>query len=226
MDSPLLAALTDSDRQEFLQLARRRRFSRGEVIFHEGDPGDTMHLIAAGHVAVRATTPLGDIAMLRVLRAGEFFGELALVSPGPRNATVAALDRVETLAIAKQQLDGLLARRPAVNVVITEALANEVRRLAAALTEALYLPSEKRVLRRLLELTVLFGTESAPAAVVPLTQDELAQLAGVTRPTANRILKRAEEDGSVCVKRGKVEILDGAGLARQARSGRRRGGRR
>ena len=213
----MLAVLTEADRRELLQLARRRRFARGEVIFHEGDPGDTMHLVAQGHVAVRATTPLGDVAMLRVLRPGEFFGELAVVSPGPRNATVVALDRVETLGIGKQQLDELRSRRPAVDALITEALVNEIRRLAAALTEALYVPSEKRLLHRLVELTARFGTDANPATVIPLTQDELAQLAGVTRPTANRILKKAEEDGTMRISRGKVEILDAAALARQAR---------
>ena len=213
----MLAVLADADRRDLLRLARRRRFARGEVIFHEGDPGDTLHLVAQGHVAVRATTPLGDVAMLRVLRPGEFFGELAVVSPGPRNATVVALDRAETLGITKQQLDELRTRRPAVNAVVIEALATEVRRLSTAVTEALYLPSEKRLLRRLVELTVLFGSDTEPATVIPLTQDELAQLAGVTRPTANRILKSVEEDGAMRIGRGKVEILDAAALARQAR---------
>ena len=209
--------LADDDRRELVQLARRRRFARGEVIFHEGDPGETMHLVIQGHVAVRVTTALGDVATLRVVGPGEFFGELALLSPGPRSATVAALDRVETLGIAKQQFDDLRVRRPAVNAVVTEALANEVRRLAAALTEALYLPSEKRLFRRLLDLTVTFGTDAEPASVIPLTQEEFAQLAGVTRPTANRMIKQAEEDGIVRVSRGKVEILDNDALARHAR---------
>jgi len=217
VESSLLAVLSEEDRVELLRLARRRRFARGEVVFHEGDPGDTMHLIAQGHVAVRVTTPLGDVAMLRVLRPGEFFGELAVISPGPRNATVVALDRTETLGISKDQLDDMRSRRPAIDAVVIEALATEVRRLAGALTEALYMPSETRLFRRLVDLIALFGSETAPASVIPLTQEELAQLAGVTRPTANRILKQAEDDGAVRVSRGKVEVLLPELLARKAR---------
>ena len=142
------------------------------------------------------------MATLRVIRAGEFFGELAVIAPGPRNATVVALDSVETLAIHKEQLDELRARRPAVEGVITNALVAEVRRLASALTEALYLPSEPRLIRRLLEVASLFGTRDEPAAVVPLSQEALAQLAGLTRPTANRILRRAEEQGLVRIGSG------------------------
>jgi CRP/FNR family cyclic AMP-dependent transcriptional regulator len=217
VESPLLAVLSEPDRRDFLALARRRRFTAGEVIFHNGDPGDTMHLMTKGHVAVRITTPLGDVATLRVIRSGEFFGELAVIAPGPRNATVVALDSVETLGIHKEQLDELRARRPAVEAVITNALVAEVRRLAAALTEALYLPSEPRLIRRLLEVASLFGTRGEPAAVVPLSQEALAQLAGLTRPTANRILRRAEEQGLVRIGRSKVEILDHQTLSRRAK---------
>ena len=55
---------------------------RGRV--PRGDPGDTLHLIAKGHVAVRIATPLGDTALLRVLGEGQYFGELAVVAPAPR----------------------------------------------------------------------------------------------------------------------------------------------
>jgi len=217
MESPILAALTETERREFLTLAHRRRFAKGEVLFHEGDPGDTMHLLVKGHVAIRISTPLGDVATLRILRPGEFFGELAIISPSPRSATVVALDVVETLAVHKSQLDELRARLPAVDGVVIEALATEVRRLAGALTDALYLPSDKRVLRRLQDAAEIFGRDDTPADVVPLTQEELAQIAGVTRETANRILRRAEESGHLRMARGKVEILDHDALARLSR---------
>ncbi|MGZ4689945.1 MAG: Crp/Fnr family transcriptional regulator [Acidimicrobiia bacterium] len=217
MESPLLAALPEAERREFLTLAHRRRFAKGEVLFHEGDPGDALHILVKGHVAVRISTPLGDIAMLRILRPGEFFGELSVISPGPRNATAVALDPVETMTVHKTQLDELLARRPTVNLIVTEALATEIRRLAAALAEALYLPSDKRVLRRLRDASDTFGTGDRPADVVPLTQEELAQIAGVTRETANRILRRAEASGHLRMARGKVEIIDHDALARLSR---------
>jgi CRP-like cAMP-binding protein len=216
MDAPLLDVLEPEDRRELVRLARRRRFARNEVIFHEGDPGDTLHLLQSGHVTIRSSTPLGDVAMLRVLRPGEFFGELAVISPGPRNATATALGAVETLAVSRSVLEDLRASRPRVDAVIIEALASEVRRLAAALTEALYTPSETRLLRRLHALSAMFPADDG-GAVIPLTQDDLAQLAGVTRPTANRILKRASDDGVLELRRGRVHILDHGQLERRAR---------
>jgi CRP-like cAMP-binding protein len=214
LDSPILDALDADDRQDLLTLARRRRFAKGEVLFHEGDPGDSLHILVRGHVAACITTPLGDTAMVRLLRPGEFFGELATIAEAPRVATIVALDPVETLTVARARLDELRARRPAVDNVIMHALAAEVRRLAAALTEALYVPADKRVVRRVVDAATVFGAPGEPAGLVPLTQEEIAQLAGVTRSTANRVLRRAEGRGLVKIGRGRVEILDHAGLER------------
>jgi CRP/FNR family cyclic AMP-dependent transcriptional regulator len=217
MEWQILEVLSPDERQELLALTRRRRFTRNEVIFHEGDPGDTLHLVAKGHVAVRVTTPLGDVATVRVLKAGEFFGELAIISPGPRNATAVALDPVETRAIHRDQFDALRARDPAIDRVIIEALVTEVRRLAVQLVDALYIPVEKRIWRRLVDLAEIFGSGDGAAVSIPLTQEELAQVVGATRPTVNRTLKEGEEGGVVRLGRGRVEVLDRDAVARLAR---------
>jgi CRP-like cAMP-binding protein len=217
MEWQILEVLSPDERQELLALTRRRRFARNEVIFHEGDPGDTLHLVAKGHIAIRVTTPLGDIATVRVLKAGEFFGELAIISPGPRNATAVALDPVETRAIHRDQFDALRARDPAIDRVIIEALVTEVRRLAVQLVDALYIPVEKRIWRRVGDLTGIFGSADGAAVSIPLTQEELAQVVGATRPTVNRTLKEGEDAGVVRLSRGRVEVLDRDAVARLAR---------
>ena len=217
MEWQILEVLSPDERQELLALARRRRFARNEVIFHEGDPGDTLHLVAKGHIAVRVTTPLGDVATVRVLKAGDFFGELAIISPGPRNATAVALDAVETRAVHRDQFAALRARDPAIDRVIIEALVTEVRRLAVQLVDALYIPVEKRIWRRVVDLAAIFANSDRSAVSIPLTQEELAQVVGATRPTINRTLKEGEDAGVVRLARGRVEVLDRAAVARLAR---------
>jgi len=91
----LLDRVPADDVQRLLSIARRRKFERGEVVFHEQDPADTLHLIEKGRFAVRVSTPLGDRAILAVLGAGEMFGELALLGDeedARRSATVVALE--------------------------------------------------------------------------------------------------------------------------------------
>jgi len=216
VDWPLLEVLPPDQRRLLLSRARRRRFKRGEVVFHEGDPGDSLHLIDKGHVAVKRSTPLGDVVTLLVLGPGDVFGELAVIAPGPRNATVVALDPVETLALRDALFDELRQTHPAIDRVLLHALVREVRRLSARLVEALYVPADKRIYLRLTELTRIFAVaDQVGPVLIPLTQEELAQLAGTTRPTANRVLRTAELAGAVRVARGRIEVIDAAALARR-----------
>src|SRR5581483_8871557 len=96
----LLEGVPPDQVRELLQVARRRRFARNEVVFHRDDPGDSLHLIQRGRFAVRVMTPLGDTATIAVRGPGESFGEMALVADGGRrSATVAALEEAETIAV-------------------------------------------------------------------------------------------------------------------------------
>lgn len=215
MEFPLLGGLSDTDRRELLAAARGRKFARREVIFHEGDPGESIHLVADGHVGIRISTPRGDLAIVRIIGPGGFFGELALLSEGPRSATAIALGPTRTVSITRDQFADLRRRAPAANDVLVAALAAEVRRLAGAHVEALYLPADKRLYRRLVEAAAVFG--DSPPTTIPLTQDEMAQLAGTTRPTANRLMIEARDAGAIELARGKVTVLDPDWLERKGR---------
>lgn len=213
----LLGRLTDEDRRKVLSSTRRRRYARGEVVFHEGDLGDALHLIAKGHVAVRATTPLGDVSTFTVLGPGEVFGEGALLaSDSRRTGTVVALETVETQTLSGDQFGTLRREHPEVDRFLIEVLSAQVRRLSSRLQEALFIPAETRVLRRLVELGASYR-DDAGRVVIPLTQDDIASLAGTSRPTANRVLKAAEDDGILSVRRSRIEVLDPDALDRRAR---------
>jgi CRP/FNR family transcriptional regulator, cyclic AMP receptor protein len=217
MDWPILSSLGEEARRHLLASTRRRRFARREVLFHEGDPGDTLHLIDKGRVAVRITTPLGDVATLSVLGPGECVGEMALLGTGHRGATVVALEKSETLSLHRDQFEGMRREHPAVDRFLIDVLAAEVRRLDGQLMEALFLPVERRVLRRLVALTGIYaGEDSANGSEIPLTQDDLASLAGTSRATVNRVLRQAEEAGWLSLGRGRIRIVDHARLARRA----------
>src|SRR5688500_5178824 len=176
-----------------------------------------MYVLVSGHVSIGVTTPLGDSAVFTVLGAGAIFGELALLTGSAvRSATVSALDPVEALRLPAARVNLLRRTDPAMDRFLVGLLADYLRRQDARLLEALYVPVEKRVLRRLLALSRLYGNGTA-GTVVPLTQDVLAGVAGSTRPTTNQVLRSAEEAGLLSLSRGSVRIEDPAGLARRAR---------
>ena len=217
MEWTVLKGLGEETERTILRSTTRRRYRRGETLFHEGDPGDTFHLLVKGRVAVKVSTPLGDIATLSVLGPGASFGEQALIDQqGRRSATIVALEPVETLTLHRAEFDRMRQLHPSVEHLLVEVLAAQVRRLSAAVLEALYVPAETRVLRRLHEVAALYN-DGKSAIVVPLTQEELATMAGTTRPTANRALQHLEQVGVVSLGRGRVEIQDLDELARRGR---------
>jgi CRP/FNR family cyclic AMP-dependent transcriptional regulator len=217
MDWPVFEGLPADVIQEVLRTARRRRFKRGEIVFHEGDPGDTLHLLAKGRVKVRVTTPLGASATLSVLGTGSIFGELALLSGADRRAaTVTCLEAVETLGIHRDAFNELRDRQPRVDQVLVRILAAQLPELSARLLEALFVPADKRVLRELLRVAEVYGPPG-DAVAIPLTQEDLAELAGTTRPTVNKVLRTIEDAGALRLGRGRIELQRPELIARQAR---------
>jgi CRP-like cAMP-binding protein len=212
----LFEGLPEDEVRELLALARRRRFARGEVVFHRGDPADTVHLVAKGRFAVRIITPLGDSAILTVLGPGELFGELALVHrEAARTATVVSLDAGQTLSVHRRDFDRLRERHPSSTEVLVCVLAGQVRRLSEHLVEALYVPADRRLLRRLLELADIYR-ENGEAPAIPLTQEDIAELAGTSRATANKVLRDAEGRGELRLERGRTVVLDAQAIRRRA----------
>jgi CRP-like cAMP-binding protein len=216
MDWALLSGLSEDEQRELLLVARRRTFARNEVVFHRDDPADTMHLIARGRFAVRIVTPLGDTATLAVLSPGQTFGEVALLTEEDRRtATVLALEPGETRSLHQVDFAALRRRYPQALDVLVRALAARIDALSAQLVDALYVPADRRVLRRVAELAALYGEGRDGEVAIPLTQEDIAGLAGTSRATVNRVLRECENRGLIRLKRGRTVVLNTAALARR-----------
>ena len=215
MEWRLLRDVPAEDVRQVLQIARRRTFSRGEVVFHHGDPADSLQLIVTGRFAVRITTQLGDTALIAVLGPGDAFGELALISEETvRSATVAALEPSETRSVLRRDFARLQREYPSVNAVLVSLLAEQVRRMNRRFVEAHYVDADKRVRRRLCELAGMY--RRGEDVTIPLTQEELAEMAGTSRATVNRVLREEQTRGTVELLRGKTVVRDLDGLASRA----------
>jgi CRP/FNR family cyclic AMP-dependent transcriptional regulator len=200
----LLAGVPAADVRHVISIARRRTFARGEVVFHDGDPAEAMHLIVKGRFAVKVTTPLGDTVLLSLQGPGDCFGELALLgTESSRSATVAALEAGETLSVLRGDFARLLAQNPGVNRVLLALLAGQLRRSNERLVEAHYVDADTRVRRRLRELAELYGD-----GTILLTQEEIAEIAGTSRATVNRVLREEEKKGTLELARGRTIVRD------------------
>lgn len=212
---PLLASLRAEERDQFLGLARARTFARNEVVCHEGDPADSLHLVESGHLAVRGGLASGATATFTILSGGDYFGELALLREDRRRtATVVALEPSRTLAVAGTAFDSLCARNPHVERILSVLLADRVDALSRRLVETMYESLDRRVYRRLIDLARSYGVSNGQASI-PLSQASIADLVGATRPSVNQVLQRLAGQDVVRLGRARIDVLDMAALERR-----------
>jgi CRP-like cAMP-binding protein len=216
MDWRLFEGIPGDDVRAVLTLARRSTYRRGEVVFHRYDPADSVHLVVKGRFDVRIVTALGDTVALGIRGPGETFGELAVITGGDRSATVVALEPAETLVVRGSELRRLARRHPSLDEVLVRLRSERVAFLSERLVEAYTVGAETRVARRVLDLARVFG---GPAPVtIPLIQEDIAALAGTSRATVNRVLRDAQRQGIVELRRGCTVVVDEERLAHLARS--------
>src|SRR6266700_5313470 len=178
----LMRGLMSGEIEHVLSLGRTRLFGKREVVWHEGDRAETVHLIRSGRIAIRAMTSLGEMATVAVLGSGEVAGLVAVHGSEQFHTTGSvALEPTETIAVRAEDLTELRRRLPSVDEALVHFLADRALDLTAQLVEALYVPADARVMRRLAMLCTLYD-RGEEEVMIPLTQEDLALLAGVTRP--------------------------------------------
>jgi CRP/FNR family transcriptional regulator, cyclic AMP receptor protein len=214
----LSALLSERDRVEVLRRSRARQFARNEVVFHEGDPGDALHIVESGLFVARSSSTLGHVLTINIFRPWSVFGELALLSPGAcRSATVVAMRSGRTRSLRRDDLEELHVDGPGriIDQFLLAVLAERNRALTAQVVELLFTPAAKRMQRQLLRLAELGVGEDD--GWIRISQDELAMMTATTRATANRVLRDLEKREIVEIARGRIRIVDRAGLSDTSR---------
>ena len=217
---PLFRDLPDADLGVLAASLRTRRYRRGEVIFHQGDPGDALHIILAGRVKISSPSDTGVEAILTTLRPGEFFGSLALLDGAPRSASATAVEPAETLILPRERFRQLLNDHPAIRDHVFAELARELRRLTFHVEELHFLDIAGRLAARLVRMAEEQGTAPGSGETRlegPITQGELAAMVGSTRQSVNKLLGYLTDDGLIRQERDTIVVLDLAGLQRAAR---------
>ncbi|MBA2450415.1 MAG: Crp/Fnr family transcriptional regulator [Chloroflexi bacterium] len=216
--SPLFSHFEDEQLRSLAGGLRRRRFRRNEVIFHQGDPGDSLHLVSSGAVKIVLPSSEGEEAIIATLRRGDYFGELALVDGAPRSATAAALESTETLVLPRDAFRSLLDGEPHLRDALLTGLAAELRRLTGHVEELHFLDLAGRLAMRLVRL----ANERQPAARRdvqldwPYTQSDLAAMIGGTRQSVNKLLSELVSEGLIRIEPDSLIIVDIDRLTRRA----------
>jgi CRP-like cAMP-binding protein len=216
---PLFRDLDPQDVDSLVAGVRTRRYRRGEVIFHQGDPGDALHIVLSGRVKISSPSDTGVEAILTTLRPGEWFGALALLDGAPRSASATAVGATETLILPRDRFRQLV-EVPSIRDRVFAALAQELRRLTSHVEELHFLDIAGRLAARLARMAEEQGSPGRDGEIRldgPITQGELAAMVGSTRQSVNKLLGYLVADGLIRVDRDSIAILDLEGLRRAAR---------
>jgi CRP/FNR family transcriptional regulator, cyclic AMP receptor protein len=219
LSAPLFAEMDPENSLALIESMNPVAFARGDVLFHEGDPGDRLFVIRSGKIKLGRRSSDGRENLLSIQGPGEMFGELSLFDPGPRTATATVVADAELVELAHTDLVAWLEQHPTVAKHLLKALAHRLRRTNEALADLVFSDVPGRVAKALLDLATRFGelTDEGVRVAHDLTQEELAQLVGASRETVNKALADFAARGWVRREGRAVVLLDADRLERRAR---------
>jgi len=206
----IFGGLEERELRDVAQVAVPRHWDRGEVIFREGDSGDTCYLLRTGAVVLTREHQDGRMVALAELRAGMLFGELAMFRGETRSATAEAIEPTTAVALLARDVQRLIKRSPDIALKLLASLSERVSRTNERLLQQSFQTVAGRVASALLAQVIARQAEGAPQqdVLIRSTQAEIANLAGTSRESASRFLATLERAAVVTLGRGKVTVHD------------------
>lgn len=197
----LFAQLDRADLVRLAEFARRERHPSGKTIFRTGDPGESLMGILVGEVRIVRASEDGEI-IITDLKAGDIFGEIAVLDGRDRSADAVAVTNCELVVLERRNLIPFLMQRPELSIELLRLICGKLREADERSNDFLFLNLEARLAKALLRLC---GPDKARTS---LTQGELAKLVGGTRPNVNRQLKAWERVGVIELRKGWIVLQD------------------
>ncbi|PYQ67065.1 MAG: Crp/Fnr family transcriptional regulator [Acidobacteria bacterium] len=202
LDPPHLDALS--------RVATTRVYAAGEAILREDEPGDLFFVIVRGQVKVFVDSEHGREVVLTHLKAGDFFGEMALFDNETRSASVSALVASELVVLRRQDFLEVLADDFTIARRILSTLSGRLRRANDMIESLVLLDVGGRLARYLLGLAVDSGAlgEDGWYTVSRPTHQVIANSIGASRETVTRLLRQFAERGLIRMRGSTVWIRD------------------
>jgi CRP-like cAMP-binding protein len=206
---PRFSHLPPAYEEALLAVAVPRRLQHGEHLFFRGDPPEGLYAMLEGTLRVSGVTEAGKEAILSLVEAPAWFGEISVFDRLPRTHNAVAEGPVRVLHVPQADLLALLEREPQFWRELGVLMALRMRLAFINIEDMALLPSEVRLARRLVWLVEGVGqvAETGPW-VVPISQTQLGMMLSLSRQTTNQVLSALVTQGLVRVAYGRIEVLD------------------
>lgn len=193
---------------------RMIELGRGEHFFAQGDAADCVFFLHRGRVKISVVSSTGREATIRLVAAGDFFGERAMLErPTVRVSTATAFTACTALRITRPEFLRVMREEQSFSLRFSSFLLACSMRTQADLVDQLFNRAEKRLARLLLLLAEHSHPGDEPALIPPISQEALANMIGSTRPRVNAFMNRfrklgfIEYNGSIRVHKSLLHVF-------------------
>jgi CRP/FNR family transcriptional regulator, cyclic AMP receptor protein len=207
-------ALPADVRAFMLEQAELMRLRPGEMLFRQGDAPTGLYGLVYGTLKMSSLREDGREAILAVLEPGIWFGEISLIDDLPRTHDATAVGPVEVLVLPRGDFDALMERAVFARAV-AQLMAGRIRLLYGIVEDATLRSTRARIARRLLLMArgdVTLSPLKRPR--VPVSQEGLAMMLGISRQTLSKELRLLSEQGAIVLGYGYIEVVSEAGLGK------------
>ncbi|WP_314174765.1 Crp/Fnr family transcriptional regulator [Streptomyces winkii] len=211
----LLGGLPPDEREDLLRLGSVQRFGAGETMLVEGDRDSRdVYVLLKGAVKVVGNTEDGTAVLLSIRADGDLLGELASLDGSPRLAGVVTIRTCTVRRIGQQAFLGFLRTHPGASLAVSRSVSAKLRNATWHRVEYGSAPVPVRLARLLIQLATQHGepADEGTAIRLPLTQTELAALAGAREPTVQRALRALRQEGAIGIGYRRIVVHDWAAL--------------
>ncbi len=186
----------------------QRSYPAGQIVLLEGAASSVLYVVQAGRLKLFKTSPRGREQVLRLLRPGDMFNEVAVFDEGPNPASAQAIEDCTLYLLRRRDLMRFVAERPGIALATTRTFARRLREALALVEDLAFRDVTSRLAKILLE--------DRDGGAPRLTQELLAAMAGSRREVVGRALKALSLEGAVKLERGRIHVRDRAMLERLA----------
>jgi len=210
LPSAFFAGLETTDLEALGGAMFQRSYPAGQIVLLEGAASSVLYVVQAGRLKLFKTSPRGREQVLRLLRPGDMFNEVAVFDEGPNSASAQAIEDCTLYLLRRRDMLRFVAERRGVALAVTRTFARRLREALALVEDLAFRDVTSRLAKILLE-----GQAGEPRAT-RLTQELLAAMAGSRREVVGRALKALSQEGAVRLERGKIHVCDRDALERLA----------
>jgi CRP-like cAMP-binding protein len=208
---PLIERLPELARQAVVRQLERRCLPRGAALFRQGEPARGVHFIEAGLVQFRIDNAAGDSTFIGIAKRGEYLGDCELLADTPHFAVATALTECRVSLLPRAAFARAMAAHAGFAQAVAERLARSLHLMQLVQVARHQLRAEQIVAAIVLYLARNFGTELSARQVridLALSQDQLADMAGVTRQSIHKPLQAWRAAGWIDYHYGHLVLCD------------------